>query len=185
MFEEYIPQEKAARAAMREIVDWVEAAMLAVVCVVLVFTFIVRTAGVEGSSMLPSLSDGDRLLITKLAEPLERGDIVVITKPSASPKPLVKRVIATGGQTIDINFDTHEVYVDGVKLFERYIAEPTARYYDMQFPQLVPEGHVFVMGDNRNDSWDSRATAVGMVDERHILGKVIYRISPYRSKGLP
>jgi len=77
------------------------------------------------------------------------------------------------------------VYVDGEALDEHYVAEPTYTGYDVEFPQTVPQGHVFVMGDNRNASWDSRTSAVGMVDERYILGKVIYRLMPYTKMGVP
>jgi len=183
MFEEYIPKEEPGRAVIRDVFDWVESAMLALVCLVMVFTFFVRIAGVEGSSMLPTLVDSDRLLITRLGKPALQGDIVVITKPNRRNEPLVKRVIAHGGQSIDINFENGEVIVDGNVLREKYIADQTRLSYDMKFPLVVPEGHVFVMGDNRNDSWDSRDSSLGTVDSRHILGKALYRVAPYRDRG--
>ena len=186
MFEDYYPKEKPSRFALRELFDWVEAGMVAVACVVLVFTFAVRLAGVDGDSMNPTLYNRDRLLITRLFYTPQQGDIVVVTKPTHRNEPLIKRVIATGGQTVDIDFVSHTVIVDGVVLDEEhYIAEPTAQQYDLSFPQTVPEGCVFIMGDNRNHSWDSRDSEVGMVDERYILGKVIYRVLPYRSMGVP
>lgn len=182
MYEEYEPRK---RSAMEEVYDWVEAAMMAVVCVVLIFTLVVRLTGVDGDSMLPTLENKDRLLITRLGHSPQQGDMVVVTKPNRRGEPLVKRVIATGGQTVEIDFKAHTVSVDGVELEEPYIAEPTALYYDMTFPQTVPEGSLFLMGDNRNNSWDSRDSEVGMVDERYVMGKVIYRLLPYNRMGVP
>jgi len=185
MNEEYIPRETFGRAIVREVYDWVEAAVVAVVCVVLLFTFVARLAGVHGKSMNPTLHDQDRLIITRLFYTPSRGDIVVVTKPNSQNEPLIKRVIAVGGQTVDIDFDLGIVFVDGKALSESYIADATCRSYDLEFPQTVPEGHVFIMGDNRNMSWDSRVAEVGMVDERYILGKVIYRVMPYGKRGYP
>jgi len=185
MNEEYIPRESLGRAFVREIYDWVEAAVIAVVCVVLVFTFAARLAGVNGRSMNPTLKDRDRLIITRLFYSPHQGDIVVITKPNSQNEPLIKRIIAVGGQTVDIDFELGVVFVDDTVLSEGYIAEPTHRSYEVEFPQTVPEGCVFVMGDNRNMSWDSRAAEVGMVDERYILGKVVYRVLPYNKMGVP
>ncbi len=185
MHEDYEPQEELPRALLREVYDWVEAGMMAVVCVVLLFTFVVRLAGVEGDSMLPTLHHQDRLLITRLGMPARQGDIVVVTKPTSRGEPLIKRVIATEGQMVYIDFSSQTVMVDGKELEEPYIAEPTALRYDMEFPQKVPEGCVFILGDNRNNSWDSRDWEVGMVDQRYILGKVVYRILPYDQMGKP
>jgi len=185
MNEEFYPQESLGKSVMRELFDWVEAGMVAVVAVVLLFTFVARMAGVDGESMLPTLCHNDRLIITRMLYEPARGDIVVVTKPNSRGEPLVKRVIATGGQVVDIDFQQGVVYVDGEALDEHYVAEPTYTGYDVEFPQTVPQGHVFVMGDNRNASWDSRTSAVGMVDERYILGKVIYRLMPYTKMGVP
>lgn len=186
MNEDFIPKETVSNCVMRELFDWVEAGMIAVVCVVLLFTFVVRTAGVSGVSMNPTLADRDRLLISRVMLDPSPGDIVVVTKPNSRNEPLIKRVVAVGGQTIDIDFMEGVVYIDGVPMDETaYVAEPTYMQADMQFPQTVPEGHVFVMGDNRNASWDSRVSEVGMVDQRYILGKVIYRLMPYDQMGVP
>ena len=185
MNEDYQPKELFSRFLAREVCDWVEAAMMAVVCVVLLFTFVIRLAGVDGASMMPTLEDRDRLVITRLGGEVMQGEIVVVTLSDRGDDPLVKRVIATGGQTIDIDFERGTVFVDGVALEEPYTAGPTMLSYDMYFPQTVPEGHVFIMGDNRNNSWDSRHTHIGMVDSRHILGRAVYRIFPYHRMGLP
>ena len=144
----------------------------------IVFTFLCRAVNVVGSSMQPTLADGNWLLVSD-EKTYERGDIIIITQPNElDNEPLVKRIIATGGETVDIDFNTHEVYVNGKLLDEPYIKEPTALQYDVKFPYVVPEGCVFAMGDNRNDSIDSRSSRVGPIDERYILGKAVFRVLP-------
>ena len=134
--------------------------------------------GVSGDSMKNTLLDGERIVISNLFYKPKQGDIVVLTKYSFLDEPIVKRVVAVEGQTIDIDFDKGEVYVDGELLHEDYIAAPTHRSYDVTFPQTVPEGCVFVMGDNRNASNDSRNGELGMVDRRCIMGKAYMIILP-------
>ena len=159
-----------------EICDWVENIVLAVVVVVLAFTFLGRTSIVNGSSMVPTLSGGDLLLVTRLGNEAKAGNIVVVTKPYSGGEPIIKRVIATEGQLVDINFDLGVVFVNGEMIDEPYVAGPTNRYFDMEFPQTVPEGCVFCLGDNRNNSYDSRAEEIGMIDTRYILGRVVCRL---------
>jgi len=185
MFEDFQPKETTARAVAREICDWAESGMMAVVCVVLLFTFVARISDVDGGSMQPTLEHQDRLVITRMGLGPSHGDIVVVTLPGRYQEPLVKRVIATEGQEININFMTGQVFVDGVELYEPYIADLTRLEYDMAFPQIVPEGHVFILGDNRNNSLDSRASWIGMVDDRHILGRAFFRVSPLSRIGIP
>ena len=167
----------------REVVEWMEAIVYALVAVVLVFTFLFRIVGVDGESMTPTLQDEDRLIVTHLFYDPQPGDIIVTTQPSAVNRPLIKRIIAVEGQTVDINFDTGEVTVDGVTQIEPYIKEPTYNKGDIDFPITVEKGKVFVMGDNRNDSLDSRFSQVGQIDERYILGKAVFRIFPFTSIG--
>lgn len=128
--------------------------------------------------MMPTLHDGDWVAVSGISMNIERGDIVIITQPWERNVPIVKRVIAKGGDTVDIDFVLGEVYVNGEKLDEPYIDEPTTLMYDVDFPLTVPEGMVFVMGDNRGDSLDSRSSKIGCIDERYILGKVMIRIYP-------
>ncbi len=169
----------------KEIFEWLETVAFSLVAVVLVFTFVFRIVGVDGESMENTLYDEDRLIITHLFYQPKAGDIVIITQPNAVNKPLVKRIIAVGGQTVDIDTDRGLVYVDGEVIDEPYIKEPTVKIPSppMEFPVTVPEGKVFVMGDNRNHSLDSRSTDVGMIDERYILGKAIFRIYPFDRIG--
>lgn len=134
--------------------------------------------------MVPTLNDRDKVLMSGLFYTPKPGDIVVLTKKSFSEIPLVKRVIATEGMSVDINFDTGEVWVDGVLQDEPYINELTHKHFDVNFPLIVPEGYVFVMGDNRNHSTDSRDSQVGFIDERIVLGKVYLRIWPLSNFGM-
>ena len=149
--------------------------MLAVILVL--FLLIFRIIVVSGSSMKATLVDGDYLLLLSnifYSEP-EQGDIVVVsTKNYENGKPLVKRVIATEGQTVDIDFELGVVYVDGEALEEPYVYTPTNVAEGAVFPQTVEPGHVFVMGDNRNNSKDSRSSAIGQIDTREILGRVFF-----------
>ena len=158
------------------------------VVITVLFVFVVRMVGVSGPSMMPTLQDGEyiALLSNFLCGDYEAGDIVVATIPSFDDsKPIVKRVIATEYQTVDIDFLTGEIRVDGVLLKEDYINELTLTNFDdgMAYPVTVPEGCVFLMGDNRNHSTDSRFAPIGCVDTKYILGKVILRIFPLNRIG--
>ena len=166
-----------------ELFDWSEALLISLSAVILIFVFCVRIIGVQGDSMLPTLQDSNQLLVSNLFYTPEKGDIVILTKDSFMDSPIVKRVIATEGDTVDIDFETGEVQVNGETLQEDYIAEPTTTYFDMTFPQTVPEGCIFVMGDNRNHSTDSRDAQLGMVDTRYVIGKVLMRIYPFSEIG--
>ena len=148
--------------------------------VVLLFTFVIRLIGVDGHSMVPTLQDGDRLLVLNamLDNDYGYGDIVVLRKDTFLEEPIVKRVIATEGQTVDIDFVSGAVYVDGELLEEDYINEPTYVEEGTEFPLTVPEGSIFVMGDNRNGSSDSRDYRLGTVDTRYVIGKAAFLIFP-------
>ena len=171
------------RKSNQNIVEWYEALIFALAFLVLLFTFVVRVVAVNGSSMVPTLSSGDRLLVQSSLFQVERGDVVVIDSYIDYGKPLVKRAIAVGGDRVDINAETGEVFVNGQLLDEPYIAEATRQKGDMEFPLTVPEGYLFVMGDNRMHSTDSRYQDIGFIDERDILGQVLYRIYPFSAIG--
>ena len=168
-----------------EIYDWIQCIVYALIACVIVFVFFVRLVDVVGSSMHPTLEEGDKMVVTNLFYKPKQGDIIVFQKDDYADYALVKRVIATEMQTVEIDFDKHIVYVDGKALDEPYIAEPTANKIDFTGVQIVPPGCVFVMGDNRNDSTDSRDERIGMVDTRNIIGKVMFISFPFDHIGSP
>ena len=163
--------------------EWAETAVFAVITVVLVFTFLFRVVNVDGDSMEPTLSDGNYVVISGLMYTPKRGDIVVVMPTAQMEIPIIKRVIATEGDEVDIDFEQGIVYVNGTALSEPYTAEATHLRGDMQFPLAVPEGHVFLLGDNRNASLDSRDSRIGLVDERYILGRTMLRLTPFDRFG--
>ena len=161
--------------------EWVQTLVYSVLAVVLVFTFAVRGFRVDGQSMRETLQDGDMLLILNdgLCGDYQPGDIVILRKASfRDGKPIVKRVIALEGQMVDIDFKEGIVYLDGEALDEDYIREPTWTPEGLDFPFTVPEGHLFVMGDNRNDSSDSRHRDLGSIDTRMVMGKAVFLAVP-------
>ncbi len=170
-----------------ELFGWCESLISVLVFFVIVFTFIIRLIGVDGSSMYPTLQDHNIMLVSNLNYSPEKGDVVVLRKNGFyEDQPIVKRIIATGGDTINIDSITGDVSVNGEVLDEPYIAEkidPIDRLGDLQYPLTVPEGNVFVMGDNRNASTDSRYSSLGVVDERFILGHVLSVIYPFSNFG--
>ena len=172
--------EVTERIPGREAYEWARSLVAAVLIITLVFTFAVRMMGVSGPSMIPTLQDGDRLIVINaaLCGTYRVGDIVIARKESFDEKPIVKRVIATEGQTVDIDFDLGRVYVDGALLEEEYINDLTYLEEGTEFPLTVPEGSVFLMGDNRNHSSDSRDERLGPVDERLIIGKAVFLLFP-------
>ena len=177
--EELSAEEKAKNVRM-ELYDWIQCVVTALICGVLIFVFIGRTIGVDGISMMQTLQDYDRVIMSNLLYTPKNGDIIVFRSPNETfhNTPLVKRIIATAGQTIDINFETGDVFVDGILRDEPYINAMTTSKHDFEGQITIPDGYVFVMGDNRNNSTDSRDKKVGLVDTRYILGKVLFVLIP-------
>ena len=153
-----------------------EAIIGAFVVITIIFTFFFRVFKVDGPSMKPTLQHNDRVIVSTVGYEPEKGDVVVISETADLDEPIVKRVIAVSGDTVDINFTTGVVTVNGTE--ENYTDELTAQQFDIAFPITGPEGTVFVLGDNRANSLDSRSTRVGCVDERFIVGKVLGRVFP-------
>ena len=172
------------RGAVAEVYEWVESCVIAVGVILLIFAFAARTATVSGPSMLPTLRDGDRLLLVQAGyhDP-QYGDVVVIDRSQKGEPPIIKRVIGRAGDEIDIDFETGQVRRNGQTLDEPYLNEPTLTRRDVKFPVTVPEGSVFVMGDNRNHSVDSRTREIGMIDLRRVMGKAVYRFLPAGRAG--
>lgn len=169
-----------------KIFDWTDSLVFSLLIIILIFTFFFSIVGVKGVSMQQTLSDGDRLIVSGFCYTPKNGDIVIISRNYDNLEsndennnfavPIVKRVIATEGQRVEIKDGS--VYIDKEKLEEDYVISKT----DLnQFPgvAVVPTGHIFVLGDNRENSKDSRSDEIGMVDVRYVIGKVLFRIYPF------
>ncbi len=200
-FEEQSPAP-IKRSISNEIIEWLEILTTAVIAVVIIFSLVFRVATIDGDSMKNTLHGankltgavGDKVIITNLNYTPEQGDIVVVSRnventvdsQSSSAEPIIKRVIAVGGQTVNIDFSKGIVYVDGAALKEDYISTPTTDKYEVDFPLYVPEGYIFVLGDNRGDSLDSRSSRIGengLIDTRYVLGHAVFRIFPFDRIG--
>ena len=167
-----------------EVYDWIQCIIFALVFCVLLFVIAVRMVNVVGHSMVPTLEQNDKVVISNLFYHPKQGDIVVLRKQTLMEEPIVKRIIATEGQTVDIDFDDGVVYVDGKALDEPYVNEPVHDRENFEGKITVPEGCVFVMGDNRNASTDSRDARLGCVDERYIMGRVYFTLFPVKNIGV-
>lgn len=187
------PQKNSSGGLATFVFEWLQMIMGCVLAAVLIFNCFARLTRVDGESMDNTLKDGELIIISDLFYEPKQGDIVVLNKKTAAlpgwngEKAIVKRVIALGGQTVDIDYGAGVVYVDGEPLDEPYIKEemflPSISYmYNTHWE--VPEGSVFVMGDNRNDSTDSRDERLGPVDEDYILGRAILALWPLEKFGL-
>ena len=183
MNENTAPVKGEERSVRRDIYDWMQCIVVAIIACVLLFSFFVRLVDVVGESMLPTLQSGDKIVVSNLFYEPKQGDIIVFRKDEYKEQPLVKRVIAVEGQTIDIDFNRGIGYVDGEPIDEPYIAEPTTEPMDFNGEVKVPEVCVFVMGDNRNHSTDSRLDTIGFVDKRCIMGKVYFTLFPLKNFG--
>ena len=167
----------------RNLLEWVDSLVFAAVALALIFTFGVRIVQVDGSSMNPGLVNGERLLLSSLPYEPEYGDVVVIDSYTGYGKLLIKRVIGKEGDVIDIDFDAGIVYRNGQPLDEPYTADGTYLSEGVQFPLTVPPGYLFIMGDNRNNSKDSRSPEIGCVAEGDVLGKAVLRLTPFDKFG--
>ncbi len=176
-------------SALESVFDFVEIALLALIMVAVLFAFFIRIVGVEGGSMESTLQEGDRLVLSKIFYTPERGDIVVINREGDTP--LIKRIIGVGGDTVEIDEIANQVYVNGVAINEDYLdADCVTQLKLMRGPVTVPEGYVFVLGDNRIVSLDSRMPSLlgcnninGCVSEDLILGKAVLRFLPFNKFG--
>lgn len=180
-------EKQEERQPGRSVYEWVQALVCSVLAAVLLFTFGVRIVGVSGASMRETLQNGDMLLVVNgiLCREYRQGDIVIAAKASfENGEPIVKRVIATEGQTVDVDFVNGVVSVDGTALSEPYIREETHLSEGTEFPLTVPKGCVFLMGDNRNDSRDSRDPLLGAVDTRNLIGRAVFLLVPGETAGL-
>jgi len=171
---------------------WLQTLVTAIICIVLLFTLLGRLTRVVGQSMDPTLQEGELLLVWSLGYEPKQGDIVIANKTTEESttalhgEAIVKRVVATGGQTVEIDYDNSVLYVDGVPMEEDYILEDMrwpGNPYMMETYFQVPEGEVFLMGDNRNGSTDSRDERLGCVDSDYLLGKAVFVLFPFNKFG--
>lgn len=172
--------DKKTGSKTMSLFEWMEAAIFALIAIVVVFAFGVRTVGVDGASMNYTLLDGDKLLLSSWWYEPTHGDIVVVRR--TNEKPLIKRVIACEGDRLDIDELTGKVILNGKVLSEPYLYCSTPRE-GFTGEVIVPEGYVFVMGDNRINSMDSRHPSIGFIAVEDIMGKALWRIAPLGSFG--
>ncbi len=182
--QETAEERKKIDKSRMELYDWLQCLVSALVVGILLFVFAGRVVNVRGTSMYDTLNNGDKVICSKLFYTPKRGDIVVFRPENdhVFDYSLVKRIVAVGGQTVSIDFAAGVVYVDGQALDEPYTFAPTTSPEDFTDPVTVPQGKLFVMGDNRNASTDSRSNLVGLVDERDVIGKVLWIIFPGKNE---
>lgn len=175
-------ERKKADGGAESTYEWMDSILFALTAVFLIFTFAVKTYIVDGTSMVPTLQSGDRVFAESLFYAPQQGDIVILDDNNNLSEPLVKRVIATGGQTVDIDSSTGRLTVDGAEVGFRIknLSDADNLRGDTQYPLTVPEGYLFVMGDNRGASLDSRYTRLGLIDERCVLGREFFAL---RARG--
>jgi signal peptidase I len=184
MGERQDPELGRAEQLKTDLYAFLQVLTAVLVLLVLLSVFVGRVVAVDGSSMVPTLRDGDFLLLRSIGYTPKQGDVVVLTKDFSTHvgDSIIKRVIAVGGQTVRIDYDESKVYVDGVALDEPYINEPMVPLSGETISEMtVPEGSVFVMGDNRNHSSDSRLAELGAIDERYIIGQAVLRLLPIQT----
>ena len=198
---EFVTDDKKTNGLFSLLLEGSDVFVTAMVAVIIIFVFIFKVPTIDGASMKDTLFHGERVVISNLFYEPKYGDIVVVSRNFTNDTdesareimPIIKRVIATEGQSVDIRYETQAdgsevgtVYVNGEPLNEPYIKEPMDKnrpHGDIVFPAAVPKNCVFVLGDNRNNSKDSRYSSIGMIDKRYILGKAIMIVSPFNRLG--
>lgn len=174
-----------ADGMMAGVYDWIRCIIFAIAIVVIVLTFVFRLVDVEGTSMCDTLQTKDKVIVTNLLYTPRDNDIVVISHGAEYKKPIIKRVIATEGQTLELDYENEKIIVDGIEISEPYIKGTTfsGNYGNNAIPSVIPEGKIFVMGDNRQVSLDSRSTEIGLIDVKDVIGKAQVVAFPFDHFG--
>ena len=161
--------------------DWIRSVLFAIVIVIFCLNFFFRLVDVKGSSMENTLQNSDKVIVTNFCYTPQNGDIVVISHGEEYTEPIIKRVIAIEGQSIKLDYENDQIIVDGVVLNEPYLDVSTFSgiMADYDIPEVVPEGKVFVMGDNRPVSMDSRSSKIGLIDVENVIGKAQFVVFPF------
>lgn len=165
--------------------DWIRCVIFAIAIVVVCLTFVFRLVEVDGGSMNDTLFSGDKIIVTNLFYTPHNNDVVVISHGSKYAKPIIKRVIAVEGQTVKLDYENEKIFVDGIEISEPYIKGTTfsGNWGDNHIPDVIPEGKIFVMGDNRLVSMDSRSTEIGLIDVENVIGKAQVVVFPFNHFG--
>lgn len=164
--------------------EWSESIVQVFIISVILMTFLFRFFTVDGESMMNTLLNKDKVAVVRWNYVPTQGDVVVIKHGQNFDKPLIKRIIATQGQTLKIDFDEGTVTVNNIKLEEPYIKEKMWLTGDNEIPEVIPDGYCFVMGDNRNNSGDSRHTMIGLIPNEDIVGKAKFIVYPFNRMGV-
>ena len=167
----------------KEVLDWTFSIVVALVLALLIRNYVFTLVNVDGRSMNPTLSHGDKLYVNRFMYKPKIGDIIILHPPQSYDTPYVKRIIALEGQTVDIKAEEGTVYVDGVKLDEPYTTGPLSSGGNLAYPYVVPEDCVCVLGDNRTPGGSSDSRTIGPIPEKNIMGKAVFRILPLSNIG--
>ena len=165
--------------------DWIKCIIFAISIVVICLTFLFRLVDVEGHSMNDTLVTKDKVLVTSMFYQPQNNDIVVISHGAVYKNPIIKRVIATEGQTLELDYENEKIIVDGIEIDEPYVKESTfsGNYGNLTPPEVIPEGKIFVLGDNRRISLDSRSSEIGLIDVKDVIGKAQFIAFPFDHFG--
>ena len=166
--------------------EWIQVFLVPLMIIIILMTFVFRIVNVDGTSMMNTLHDSDLVLVTNFLYEPENGDIVVISHGQEYATPIIKRIIAKAGQTVKIDYENNQVIVDGVAIDEPYLPEAmidNPSENNQEIPEVIPEGKIFVMGDNRNHSSDSRSQRIGLINETDVIGKAQLIFFPFNRFG--
>lgn len=171
--------------AVAGIFDWIRCIIFAIAIVIVCLTFVFRLVNVDGSSMFDTLSSDDKVIVTNFMYTPKTNDIVVISHGAQYANPIIKRVIATEGQSVKLDYENDRIIVDGIVIEEPYIDGSSfcGNIGDNEIPDVIPEGKIFVMGDNRKVSMDSRSTKIGLIDVDDVIGKAQFIAFPFDHFG--